>query len=56
MHLNSIPVSYFNRLVFNYLSATLHRGDSTATTLLPFFWSFQKYVIYLQKVLYKWKR
>ena len=32
--MNSIPVSYSNRLVFNYLSATLHRGDSTATTII----------------------
>ena len=28
-----IPVSCANPLVFNYLSATLRRGDSTATTL-----------------------
>ena len=34
--MNSIPVSYSNRLVFNYLSATLHRGYSTATTLYQY--------------------
>ena len=31
-----IPVSCANHLVFNYLSATLHRDDSTATTLYQY--------------------